>query len=424
VTATPLRDLWKVPGYAIYFASRFAFHLLIRMLVVIIGWHVYELTGDPLDLGFVGLAMFLPILVIGVFAGDWADRFNRARLVAIGFLVAVVSIAGLFLLSFQSSPDLLLVYIAALLFGAAVALAKPALWALLPQVVPAEMLASAVNISTIGGQSATIAGPAFAGLLLLAGPASGYAGVGLAALAGAVLSLRLVPYAAVPPQREKSEATARRLLAGLSYIWATPILLGMVLLDLLAVLFGSVVVLLPAFAKDILEVGPAGLGLLRAAPAVGAVFAAFVLARAMPRRKAGTAMLGFTALFGLSAFVFAISRDFTLSLVALGIGGAADTVSVVMRHTVLQLGTPDAVRGRVNAASQIFISASNEVGDFRAGAVAGWLGVVPAAAVGGVCTMLVAVLCAWRFPALRGLADPGSLSPGTGSAMPKPGSAS
>lgn len=421
--STTLRELGHLPGYPVYLLSRFAFHLVTRMLVVVIGWHVYDLTGDPLHLGLVGLVMFVPAATVGIFAGDWADRFNRAVLVAAGFLAGGAAAAGLLVLALRPDPALEAVYALALLFGAAVALTKPALWALLPQVVPAERLAAAVNISTIGGQFATITGPAAGGLLLLAGPAAGYAGVGLASLAGAVLALRLAAQARVPEFVPGAESVMQRLTGGLAHIRNTPVLFGMILLDLLAVLFGSVVVLLPAFARDVLDVGPAGLGALRAAPAAGAILTAFVLVRAMPQRNAGAAMLGFTALFGLSVLVFALSRDFALSLVALGISGAADTVSVVMRHTVLQLGTPDAMRGRVSAASQIFISASNEVGDFRAGAVAGWLGVVPAAAIGGVCTILVAALCAWRFPALRRLTDTGTLSADILSARAKPGPA-
>ncbi|MGI6246236.1 MAG: MFS transporter [Pseudochelatococcus sp.] len=404
------RDVWRTPGYRVYLASRFIFHLVNRMLVVVLGWHVYGLTNDPLHLGYVGLAMFAPVLAVGLAAGDLADRFNRAGVVAAGSFTAFLASAGLLLLSLADTPDIAHIYIAAGLFGTAIAVSKPALWALLGQVVPARRFPAAVSLSTGAGQVATIFGPALAGLLLLAGLTVGYAGIAVITFIAIGLAVLMIPAAAGAARAERRDRTPGHMLAGIRYIWSTPVLLGMVLLDLFAVLFGSVVALLPVFARDILDVGPAGLGALRAAPAVGATAAAFFLARAMPRRGAGAVMLGFSALFGISATVFALSEIFLLSLIALAVGGVADMVSVVMRQTVLQLGTPDAMRGRVNAAAQVFISASNEVGDFRAGAVAGWLGAAPAAAIGGLCTVAIAAGCAWAFPALRHLSDPRSIA--------------
>lgn len=413
ITSSPELGLWRRQGMLVYLASRFVFNLLTRMLVVVLGWHIYDLTGDPMHLGYVGLAMFLPILVFGFLAGDMADRFNRGAVVMGGYGFALAAAAGFWVLARSESPDLFPLYSLTALFGTAIAMSKPALWTVLPALVPHSALPVAVSWASLASQMGTIAGPVTGGLLLIGGVSTGYLGIAFFALAGLVLTARVLPMTPAVGGEQTAQGALQRTMEGISYIFKVPLMLGMVLLDLLAVLLGSVVVLLPVFARDILDVGPEGLGALRAAPAVGAVVAGLVLARAMPRRNAGRILLSFTALFGVSVLVFAFSRDITLSLIALAVAGGSDAVSAIMRHTIVQLGTPDAMRGRVTSVAQMFIGASNELGDFRAGAVAAWLGAVPAAALGGVCTIVVAAGGAALFPALRRLSDPRGVRPRT-----------
>jgi len=403
--------LAQTPNFLAYLLARFAFGVISRMLVVVVGWQIYDLTNNPLHLGYVGLVMFTPVLFLGLIAGDLADRFDRALLVAAGSLMACAALIGLAVTALLPETSLAAIYICTAFAGVGIALSKPALWALLPQIVHSSQLPAAISSATIATQTSVIMGPALAGVLLMAGIATGYGAAAFFACLTAVLVLRLTSVKPRSALVVNGEPTLSRMMGGIRYIRRTPVILGVVVLDLFAVLLGSVIVLLPVFARDILEVGPAGLGALRAAPAVGALGAAAILTRYTPRRHAGNVMLCFTALFGVAIVVFAVSKNIMLSLAALGVAGAADMISVVIRQSVLQLGTPDEIRGRVVAVSQMFVSGSNELGDFRAGIVAAMIGAVPAAIVGGLSTLVVVAIATCVFPAIRQLTDPRMVEP-------------
>ena len=368
-----------------------------QMLMVAVGWQVYDLTGSAWDLGLVGLLQFLPALLLALPAGQLVDRWHRGRILA-GCMVVLALLAALLAaatLGGWASRALLLGV--SVLLGAVRAFQMPATQALTPLLVPPALLARALAFSSGGLQAAVIAGPALGGFVYAFGGGAVYglctALFGLAA----VLTLR-IRYEHSPPPREPT--TLHTLLAGVRFVWGHKVVLGAVSLDLFAVLLGGAVALLPMFAKDVLHVGPAGLGLLRAAPAVGALGMSVWLSHFPIDSRAGMRLLGAVAVFGLAQLVFGLSTLFWLSLAALAVSGAADMVSVVVRQTLVQLETPDAMRGRVSAVNGLFIGASNQLGEFESGATAAWLGAVGSVVLGGIGTLAVAALW-WRlFPAL------------------------
>ncbi len=367
------------------------------MAFVAIGWQVYEIHGDPLDLGIVGLAMFLPLPLLALPAGHLADRYPRRTILALSVGLDAVVAVGLLAVT-RSGADATWPFFA-LAFGTGVAsaLGAPAGRALTPSLVPESMLVRALAQRSVALQLSVIGGPALGGLLFAIHPELVYA-------ASTVCSLFAV--AAVLALRSGREGVGtgspdlRSLLGGVRLVRRTPVLLGAISLDLFAVLFGGAVALLPVFAKDVLEVGPAGLGVLRAAPAAGALVAAVVLVRRPIYRHAGRTLLTVVALYGLTIVVFGLSETMWLSLLALAAGGGVDMVSMVLRQTILPLVTPDELRGRVNAVEMVFISASNELGAFESGVAAALVGAVPAVVIGGVLTVGVAVVWTRLFPDL------------------------
>ncbi len=371
------------------------------MLTVAVGWHVYDLTGSAFALGMVGLAQFLPALLLALPGGLAADRFERRTILLL--CSCLQTVVALLLLSFTFVPAAPAAWIfpVVALIGVGQAFLGPASQSLVPFLVSREDFPRAVAWNSSTFQIATIAGPALGGLLFVFGPACVYA-VSAACYACAALltfriRIRLRVAAAAKPGFEG-------LLTGLRFVFSQPTILGAISLDLFAVLFGGATALLPIYARDILHVGSWGLGLLRSAPAVGAAIVAFALAQRPLARSAGSRLFSCVALFGAATIIFAVSRSFALSLAALAVLGAADMVSVVVRQTLVQINTPDDKRGRVSAVNSIFIGASNQLGEFESGVTAAWLGAVPAAVLGGVGTLVVVALWAVLFPSLR-LAD-------------------
>lgn len=373
-----------------------------QMLMVAIGWQMYELTGSAWDLGLVGLYQFLPALLFTLVAGHVADRLHRGRIVA-SCMVAQALVALLLVLATigwgaersWASRELLLAI--SVVLGLARAFQMPAMQSLTPNLLPPALLPRGLAFSSAGTQAAVIGGPALGGLVFVAGAQAVYALCALSFGVGCVLVF-LLRYPHAPRQHEA--ASLQTMLAGLAFVWQRKVLLGAVSLDLFAVLLGGATALLPMFAKDILLVGPWGLGLLRGAPAVGALLMSGVLTRWPLRRRVGRTLLLSVALFGVCMVVFGLSTYFWLSMLALAVSGAADTVSVVVRQTLVQLDTPDAMRGRVSAVNSVFIGASNQLGEFESGVTAALLGPVGSVVLGGVGTLLIAL--SWRrlFPTL------------------------
>ncbi len=369
-----------------------------QMLMVAIGWQMYDLTGSAWDLGLVGLYQFVPAFALVLVAGHVADRFHRGRIVSAS-LAAQALVAGVLLAAAAGSwlsRELLLAVSVAL--GVARAFQMPAQQALLPLLVPTLMLPRAMALGSAGLQAAIIGGPALGGAIYIAGASAVYFAC-LVLFAGAGALLLALRYKHTAPHREP--ISLRTVLAGIDYILQRRIILGAVSLDLFAVLLGGATALLPMFAKDILHVGPVGLGALRAAPAVGALLMSLVLARWAIERRAGRKLFAAIGSYGLAILVFGLSTDFVLSAIALAVSGAADMVSIVVRQTLVQLETPDAMRGRVSAVNSIFIGASNQLGEFESGVTAEWWGPVMSVVVGGAGTLIVAAAWLRLFPQLR-----------------------
>lgn len=385
-------------GLRWYLLARLCGTLGVQMQTVAVGWQVYEATHNPLDLGLIGLSQFLPFVVLILLAGHVADHYDRRRVVAGCF--ALQALGALLMLGYTRAgvPAVWPVFAIMSLFGVARAFSMPAAQAMLPNVVPPGDYGRAMPLSSSANQVARIAGPAIGGLLYFAGAETVYAVVALmsAAAFGLILAARAVrgaPAARVP-------LSWRNLLSGLAFVRTRPLVLGAISMDLFAVLFGGATALLPAYAGDILHAGPVGLGFLRTAPGVGAAICGLTLALRPIQRRAGRWMFAGVAAFGLATVVFGISTELWLSLAALTVLGAADMVSVFVRLMLVQLATPDPIRGRVSAVNSVFIGASNEMGEFESGLTAAWWGVVPAVLVGGAATMLVAWAWTRLFPAL------------------------
>lgn len=386
--------------FNLFQVQRFFMVAALEMLSVAVGWQVYEITRQPLDLGYVGLAQFAPNFLLFLIAGHAADRFNRRNLLLICNLGFAACCVLLILISRAHMPDVKPIYGVLVLLGALRSFNNTASRAVLPILVPLEVFPNAVAWNATIFQGATILGPALGGLFyaLLRGPAGVYA---IAIAASAIATTALVRVRVPENLRSREDFTLHTLSAGLRYIWTHKLILGSISLDLFAVLLGGAVALLPVYAREILRTGPWGLGLLRAAPGLGAAFMAVMLAYRPLRRRVGLTMLTCVAAFGVFTIVFGISRSLTLSLLSLVLAGAADMVSVVIRGTLVQIATPDVVRGRVNAVDMIFVGASNELGQFESGLTAHWFGTVPAVILGGAGTLLVVGLWAWMFPDLK-----------------------
>ncbi|MBB5390440.1 MULTISPECIES: MFS transporter [unclassified Herbaspirillum] len=390
----PLREL---PSFRYFFLCRIATTMANQMLMVIVAWQMYDITHSAYDLGLVGLAQFIPALALCLVVGQAADRYDRRIILMASFggqcAVALVLIAGTN--GGWLGRDVILA--ASIALGVAKAFQMPTQQALLPTLVPLAALPRALAVNSAGSQFATIAGPAIGGFLYVAGPQTVY-GICAALLLAGAAALRLIRYERALPPREP--ATLRGLFSGISFIWKRKEVLGAISLDLFAVLFGGATALLPIFARDVLHTGSWGLGLLRSAPAIGALFMSLYLARHPIRRRVGKIMFGSVALYGMATIVFALSDSFLLSLAALTLTGAFDMISVVVRQSLVQLDTPDDMRGRVSAVNSIFIGASNQLGEFESGLTAGWFGTVPSVLLGGAGTLLIVACWVRIFPTL------------------------
>lgn len=377
-----------------------------QMLMLALAWQMYDLTGSAWDLGLVGLLQFAPSLPLLLPAGAAIDRFNRARLLALCLAAQVLMGAALAWGSAHGSLTREWLLAVSVLIGVMRSFQMPTQQALTPSLVPAALLPRALAFSSAGMQGAIIAGPALGGALYVAGAAVTYGACTLLFVLATALVLVGVRVSQ-PSQRPRTDWAT--LVAGLHFVFSRRVVLGAISLDLFAVLLGGATALLPIYAKDVLHVGPVGLGFLRGAPAVGALAMSLVLTRWPIHRHTGPLLLGAVFVYGLTMLVFGVSTSFTLSMVALGVGGAADMVSVVIRQTLVQLETPDDMRGRVSAVNSVFIGASNQLGEFESGATAAWLGPVGSVLLGGVGTCVVAVAW-WRlFP---GLSQRDALVPG------------
>jgi len=390
--------LLRHPAFVAFWFARIASGFGFQMLSVAVGWQIYAISGRAFDLGLIGLVQFVPSVLLALPAGHIADQFERRRIVLLGQLVEWLAIAVLAGLSLAHGIHEVGILLLVFVIGIAKAFEFPALQSMLPALVPAAILPRAMAVNASAGQAAMIMGPALGGLLYVAGPGVVYAVCGALYLISVVLMARL-RYEQAPPKREP--ATLKTLFAGVHFIRARKDVLGVISLDLFAVLLGGATALLPIFAKDILHTGPWGLGLLRAAPAVGALLMSVWLARHSMQRRVGAIMFASVAGFGVATLVFAVSTTLWLSLAALFVLGAFDMVSMVIRGALVQLDTPDDMRGRVSAVNAIFINTSNQLGEFESGMLAAWLGAVGATVIGGVGTLLVVGLWMGMFPSLR-----------------------
>jgi MFS family permease len=397
IEQTP-RNALRVRNFQLFLAMRIASSLATQMQSVAIAWQVYDITHSPLSLGLVGLAQFVPIFGFTLIAGHVADKFDR-RYILFGAM-SLQCLCSLLLLAFilSGARQVWPIYALLVLLGTSRAFFSPASQSLLPNLVPAEFLSSAFALSSSAFQAMTIAGPALGGMIYALGPSAVYSTSAVLF----VLSLTAIGGIRTPLKARDSRGISwESVIAGIRFIWARPSILGSISLDLFAVLFGGATALLPVYARDILGTGPLGLGLLRSAPAVGAVAVGLFLAQHSLGRRTGRTMFAAVAVFGVATVIFGLSTQFYVSMAALAILGAADMVSVFVRQNLIQRATPDTMRGRVNAVNFLFVGASNELGEMESGLTAAWIGSVEAVVAGGVATLLVVVWGLWRFPALR-----------------------
>ncbi len=381
-----------------FWIARFLATFATQIVSVAVGWQIYDLTRNPMDLGLVGIIQFLPSLALVLITGAIADRFGRRLIMGLSALAEAGCALAILVLTLEGLTSPLPIFAVLFVFGIARAFFGPASASLVANLVPKEHFANAVAWNSSAWQTATIVGPVAGGLLYGLSAVAAY-GTATAFMLASSLLIFSIPR---PDQRtETDKPTMDTLFAGFRYIWKEKVVLGAISLDLFAVLLSGAVALLPVYARDILELGPWGLGLLRAAPGIGAIAVALWLTSHPIRDHAGALMLFFVAMFGFFTIVFGVSTIPWLSIVALAMLGATDMISVYVRETLIQLWTPDEVRGRVNAVNMVFVGASNELGEFRAGTMAALIGTVPAVVFGGVGAVAVAGIWAWLFPALR-----------------------
>ncbi|MFO1370971.1 MAG: MFS transporter [Candidatus Competibacteraceae bacterium] len=390
--------LLQNPSFRLFWLSRLLSITAYQMLAVAVGWQVYDLTHSALDLGYVGLAQFLPALLLVMVVGHVADRYDRRRIVMICQGIQALAAVGLALASAQGWVSEYLIFAVVVLIGTARAFESPTLQALAPGLVVSELIPRAAAASAIAMQIGIVAGPALGGLIYILGPGAVYGAGGACLLLASLLAALIHPTRTTTPSREP--VSLESIFAGIVFLRAQPALLGAISLDLFAVLLGGATALLPIYARDILVVGSWGLGLLRTAPAVGALLTAALLARHPLQRRVGAIMLVAVAVFGAATMLFAVSRSFSVSLLLLVVLGASDMISVVIRSALVQIRTPDAMRGRVSAVNSVFIGTSNQLGEFESGVTAMWFGVIPAVLIGGVGTLLVVVAWLRLFPEL------------------------
>jgi len=384
--------------FVLFWLARLASTTGYQMMALTIGWQIYEITNSAFDLGLIGLIQFFPAVVLTLLIGHAADRYDRTLIIRLAqgvYVVAAVMIS-VALLAGVLGRDLL--FAAVFMIGSARAFELPTAHALAPSLVPAPMISRAVAAWTSANQTAIICGPALGGLIYAFSPVL----VGVICLALFVCSITLISFVRVKGAPEKREPpTFASVFAGFDYIRSRRRLLGVITLDLFVVILGGATALLPIYAKDILGVGPIGLGLLRSAPAVGALITAIVLSRKPVERHIGRKMFAVVGIFGVATIAFGLSTWFPLSLLSLAVLGASDAVSIVIRFSLVQIETPDEKRGRVGAINYLFVGSSNTLGEFESGLVAAWLGAVPSVVIGGLGSLVVAAVWMMLFPDLR-----------------------
>ena len=402
--STPLREaapfVYRDRDFYVFLGVRFLSAVAAQILSVAVGWQIYAIARTPLALGLVGLSQFVPMFLLTLPAGDIVDRRDQRHIYALSLAVSAGCAILFVLLSDMKIARTEPFYLVLVLLGAGRGFAGPAGSSLLPFLVPFERLPKAIGWSSSVFQTAVIAGPALGGILYLVGPVAAY-GTCVLCFGAAALGVTSLGGRRRSTQHNQQISAYDRVAEGVRFVRSRPVVLGAISLDLFAVLLGGAVALLPAYARDILHVGPLGLGMLRSAPALGATLMAIGFGRWPLQRLAGKAMFAAVALFGLATILFGLSTSFYLSLAALFVLGGADMVSVFIRTSLIQMATPDAMRGRVSAVNMLFIGASNELGEFESGLTASWWGTVPAVVVGGIGTLVVAALWMWGFPKLR-----------------------
>jgi len=388
------------PDFVLFEIARFLIVAAVEMQAVAVGWEVYDITKRALDLGLVGLAQFLPGILLFLVSGHTSDRFDRRKVLAACYAGYALCSGLLLVLALRSKHAVLPIYVVLILLGVVRSFNGTASRSILPQLVPDEHFANAVAWNASTFQAATILGPSFGGILYAAfrGPSAVYAAAMLTAVGALISVFRITTR---PQARRREPMMIKTVFAGLHFIWREKLILGAISLDLFAVLLGGAVALLPVYAREILHTGPWGLGLLRTAPGVGAALMAVALAHRPLRGRAGPTLLWSVAGFGICTILFGVSTSLIFSLISLIFLGAADMISVIIRATLVQLRTPDEMRGRVMAVDMVFIGTSNELGQFESGLTAQWFGTVPAVLLGGIGTMVVIALWAWIFPELR-----------------------
>jgi MFS family permease len=392
-------SLANEPAFLRYLMARCFGTLAVQMQTVAVGWQVYAATSNPLDLGLIGLSQFLPFILLILPAGHAADHYDRGKILTSCYFLNMMSAVGLLAFSIFDVHAVGPVFAVMTLFGVTRAFAMPSAQALLPNLVRPELFAKATAVNSTVFQVCTIAGPTLGGLLYLAGAGVVFGTVATLLAISTFLMLRVRIGARnvnAPPA-----VTLRSLLSGLTFVRSKPVVLGAISLDLFAVLFGGATALLPIYARDILHTTSVGLGVLRTAPGFGAAVCALALSVSPLERRVGPWLFAGVAVFGAATVVFGLSTNIVISVIALVLLGAGDMVSVYLRHLLVQLETPDEIRGRVSAVNAVFIGASNELGEFESGITAAWFGTVRAVVLGGLATMLVAAAWAWWFPQLR-----------------------
>jgi MFS family permease len=384
--------------FALFWSARVMSSVAFQMMSVAIGWQIYSITHSAFALGLVGLSQFLPMFMLTLVVGHVADRYDRRTIAFVCQAIQGVAALTLCIATWRGVPSQGLIYLIAAIAGSARAFESPSMAALLPNLIPRDQLQYATAWSTSANQTAQILGPAMGGLLYGLGALTVYGAVAVAFIGAAVVLSSIKIEQVV---RTRTPLTFESLFSGIAFIRRKPVILGALSLDLFAVLLGGATALLPVFARDILHAGPWALGVLRAAPAVGALTGSIYLAHFPLRQRAGTALFGGVIAFGIATIVFGLSRNLYVSLIALAALGASDVISVVVRMSLVQLQTPDDMRGRVGAINSLFIGTSNQLGEFESGMTAGLFGAVPAVLIGGVGTIAVAWLWMRLFPGLR-----------------------
>jgi MFS family permease len=394
------RSVFREPAYVRFWSARICSTISFQVTAVAVGWQVYALTQSTFALGMVGLVQFLPMLLLTLVVGHVADRFNRKTIISICQTVEGVTLALLAVSSYLHRLHPFGIFCAVAAIGASRAFESPSTQAMVPSLVDDAKVPQAIAWSTSANQTASIVGPALGGLLYAFGPHVPYGLCAFLFATAALLSSTIVPKRRMAA---RAPVTGQSILAGIHYIRERKNILGAISLDLFVVLLGGATALLPAYARDILHTGPWGLGLLRLAPAVGALSTAVFLAHHPIRTRAGHRMFAAVMVFGVATVAFALSRNVWLSMAILCVLGAADVTSVVVRSSLVQLETPDEMRGRVSAVNSLFIGTSNQLGEFESGVTASWFGIIPATIVGGVGSIVIALIWMVVFPDLRKL---------------------